>query len=445
VKKTTRARRAKAAPKRAPVKARAAKKPTAKKPTPRPTARAKAPTTKSAAGRAASPRFAAPIAPPLHPMLTGAREYPFVTLDRMKARLVPAGLEPINFGMGDPRELTPEFIKQTLRDSIPPMSSYPLAAGQPALRQACAGWMQRRFGVALDPDRHILPVNGSKEAVFLMALAMVDRDARRRKDIVIIPSPCYPVYESGAVFAGATPYFVPLRSEDEWRFVPERVPARVWERAALLWLTTPHNPTGSVSPPELTGRVLATARRHGTWVASDEAYSEIWFDRAPGTTLQLGLENVVVLHTLSKRSAMTGFRSGFMAGDPRLIEALRRFRPNVGNATPDFVQAAAIAAWNDDAHPEEQRARYAEKRAIVLGHFRARGWTVEASEATFYLWLKAPGGDDVAFVEALLRAGLVCMPGSFMGRGGEGFVRFALVPTVEQCREAVRRLAGVRG
>jgi acetylornithine aminotransferase len=363
----------------------------------------------------------------------------------MRQRLCPPGLEVINFGMGDPRERTPEFIRQTLRDSVPEMSSYPAAAGQPALRAACARWVQRRFGVDLDPERHLLPANGTKEAVFTLALAVVDRSGANGKDTVIIPTPAYPVYESGALFAGARVHAVPLRSEDGWRFVPERVPAEVWERAALLWLTTPHNPTGAVSPPELTARVLATARRHGTWVASDEAYSEIWFDTAPGSTLQHGLDNVLALHTLSKRSAMTGFRSGFMAGDPRLIDALRRFRPNLGVATPDFVQAAAIAAWDDDAHPAEQRARYAEKRGLVLGHFRERGWTVEASEASFYLWLKAPGGDDVRFVETLLGAGLVCMPGSFMGPGGEGYVRFALVPTPAQCREAVERLQGVAG
>jgi acetylornithine aminotransferase len=388
---------------------------------------------------------AAPVAPPLHPLLAGEREYPFVTLDKMRQRLCPPGLEVINFGMGDPRERTPEFIKQALRAAVPEMSSYPLAAGQPALRAACARWVERRFGVTLDPDRHVLPANGTKEAVFSLALAVVDRDRPGGKDTVILPTPAYPVYESGALFAGARVATVPLRSEDGWRFVPERVPDEVWARAALLWLTTPHNPTGAVSPPELTARVLATARRHGVWVASDEAYSEIWFDAAPGSTLQHGLDNVLALHTLSKRSAMTGFRSGFMAGDPRLIDALRRFRPNLGAATPDFVQAAAIAAWDDDAHPAEQRARYAGKRALMLAHFRERGWAVEASEASFYLWLRAPGGDDVAFVEALLRAGLVCMPGSFMGPGGEGFVRFALVPTPEQCREAVERLREVTG
>jgi len=156
--------------------------------------------------------------------------------------------------------------------------------------------------------------------------------------------------------------------------------------------------------------------------------------------LECGMDNVIALHTLSKRSAMTGYRSGFMAGDRRLIKVLHKFRPNVGVATPEFVQRAAIAAWQDDAHPSEQRGVFAAKRMLVMDEFRRRGWTVEASEATFYLWAKAPGGDDVAFVEKLMGIGIIATPGSFMGTGGEGFVRWALVPTVDDCREAVERL-----
>ena len=156
--------------------------------------------------------------------------------------------------------------------------------------------------------------------------------------------------------------------------------------------------------------------------------------------LECGLDNVIAFHTLSKRSAMTGYRSGFMAGDRRLIDALRRFRPNVGVATPEFVQRAAVAAWSDDAHAAQQRALYAEKRSLVLGEFRRRGWTVEASTATFYLWVRAPGGDDVAWVERLMKRGIVPAPGSFFGEAGKGYVRWALVPTLEQCKEAMSRL-----
>jgi len=384
-------------------------------------------------------RAADAAAPPLNPLLVGGGEYPFVRLERRLRELVPPGVEPVNFSMGDPREETPAFIRDALRGAVPAVSSYPAVAGQPALRAAFTGWFERRFGVRLDPERHALPANGTKEAVFLMALAVVGRDGDARRTVVI-PSPAYPVYEPAARFAGAEVHRVPLRSADGWRFAPERVDDAVWRRTALLWLNSPHNPTGAVLDRDALARVAELARRHGFWVVADEAYAELYFDGAPHSMLECGLENVVALHTLSKRSAMTGYRSGFIAGDPRMIAALRRFRPNVGVATPDFVQAAAIAAWNDDAHAGEQRARYAAKRALFLDCFARRGWRVEASEATFYLWLAAPGGDDIAFVERLLRIGLVTLPGSYLGEAGAGFVRFALVPTLAGCREAVARL-----
>jgi acetylornithine aminotransferase len=374
---------------------------------------------------------------PLNPLL-GGREYPFVVLERKRKELVPAGLEVINFSIGDPRERTPAFIRETLRQSVPEVSSYPAVAGMSELRAACAGWLERRFGTRLDPETEILPVNGTKEAVFLMALAVIGRgDAR---DTVVIPTPAYPVYETGARFAGAEVHFARLTSEDGWRFDPDRVPDSVWRRAALLWLNYPHNPTGALLDRVAFDRVAERARRHGFWVASDEAYAEIYFGAPPPSMLGCGTENVIAFHTLSKRSAMTGYRSGFMAGDRRLIEGLRRFRPHVGVATPEFVQRAAIAAWSDDAHTAEQRALYDAKRRLFLDDFARRGWRLEGSEATFYLWVAAPGGDDVAFVERLMRVGVLATPGSFLGQGGEGFIRFALVPTLEQCRQAIERL-----
>lgn len=395
------------------------------------------PGTPAPPGPAAGPGEAAP----LHPLLAGEREYPFVTLDRRRDALAPPGVRVLNFGIGDPREETPPFIREALRDAVPVMSSYPAAAGRAELRAACAAWLARRFGVAADPERDVLPANGTKEAVFSLALAVVDPAAEKR--VVVIPTPAYPVYDSGARFAGAEVHGVPLRSEDGWRFAPERVPEAVWRRTALLWLNSPHNPTGATLDLEDLARVHALARRHGFWIAADEAYAEVYFERVPPSMLQVGFDHVLAFHTLSKRSAMTGFRSGFLCGDPRLVAALRRFRPNLGVATPDFVQAAAIAAWRDDAHPADQRARYAVKRRLMLDYFAARGWRVEASEASFYLWMRAPGGDDVGFVERVLRVGVVAMPGSYLGAGGEGFVRWALVPTPEDCREAIARLEGV--
>ena len=378
-------------------------------------------------------------APPLNPLLTGLVDYPFVRLEGRRKELVPPGLEPIDFSLGDPREETPEFIREALRRAVPVVSSYPAVAGQPGLRAAFTGWFERRFGVRLDPETQVLPANGTKEAAFLMAFAVVGREAGPRRTVVI-PSPAYPVYEPAARFAGAEPWRAPLRSEDGWRFDPERVPEEVWRRTALLWLNSPHNPTGATLDRPALERVAALARRHGFWVAADEAYAELYFETPPHSMLECGLENVVALHSLSKRSAMTGYRSGFIAGDPRLIAALRRFRPRVGVATPDFVQSAAIAAWSDDAHAAEQRARYAAKRTLFLDFFARRGWRIEASEATFYLWLAAPGGDDVAFMERLLRIGLVVLPGSYLGAAGAGFVRFALVPTLADCGAAIERL-----
>ena len=382
---------------------------------------------------------------PLNPILTGPGEYPFVTLDHMRRALAPPDLRVIHFGMGDPREETPEFIRTALRDGITPVSSYPASVGQPELRAAAARWFQRRFGVELDPDRHLLPANGTKEAVFLMALAVVGRGGDDERRTVVVPTPAYPVYEPGARFAGADVHLVPLRSDEGWRFDPDRVPDEVWARTALLWLNYPHNPTGAMLTRADYERVSERARTFGFWVASDEAYTEVWFDARPRSILECGLDNAVALHTLSKRSAMTGYRSGFIAGDERLITALRRFRPNVGVATPDFVQQAAIAAWDDDAHADRQRERYAAKRSLLRDYFARRGWAIEASEATFYLWMKAPGGDDVAFVRELLRAGVVATPGSFMGEAGAGFVRWALVPTLVDCREALTRLDAVAG
>ena len=391
-----------------------------------------------------APRPAAHISipGPLNPLLEGPGEYPFVRLDRRAAELVPAGVTAINFSIGDPRERTPAFIRETLCAAVPEVSSYPAVAGVPELRAAAAGWVQRRFGVMVDPDSELLPVNGTKEGVFLLAFAVLGRSSER--NLVVIPTPAYPVYGPAAQFAGGEPYFVPLRSADGWKFRLDSVPESIWQRTALLWLNTPHNPTGATLALPALATIAEHARRHGYWVASDEAYAEVFFDDAPHSMLECGTDNVIAFHTLSKRSAMTGYRSGFMAGDARLIAALRRFRPKVGVATPEFVQRAAIAAWNDDAHAADQRALYRAKRELMLAAFTARGWQVEASEATFYLWARVPEGDDVACVERLMRAGVIATPGSFLGEAGRGFVRWALVPTIEQCREALERMEGIR-
>ncbi len=377
----------------------------------------------------------------MNPLLLGGGEYPFLRLQRIKEALLPQAIRPIDFSIGDPREETPEFIRETLRNAVSAVSSYPAVAGLSELRAACGRWLERRFGARLDPETQILPANGTKEAVFLLAFAVTGRDATR--DTVVIPTPAYPVYEAGARFAGAAVHFAPLAARDGWRFDPATVPDEIWRRTALLWLNYPHNPTGATFSPAGYARVHECARRFGFWVASDEAYADIYFGDPPPSMLESGTDHVLALHTLSKRSAMTGYRSGFMAGDERLIAALKRFRPNVGVATPDFVQRAAIAAWSDDEHPIDLRERYGVKRELFLDALARRGWSIAGSEATFYLWIHAARGDDVGLTERLMRAGLVALPGSFLGAGGEGYVRWALVPTLAECREAIVRLDSV--
>jgi succinyldiaminopimelate transaminase len=376
---------------------------------------------------------------PRHPAFKTLATYPFVRLEEAKRSAAARGIRIIDFGMGDPQERTPARIRQALLDGVPDRASYPPAAGTPALRKAMVGWMNRRFGVGLDPELHVLPSNGSKEAVYLLHQAVVDPWGERR--IVLIPDPAYPVYEIGTLFAGGVPEFVPLR--ESRGFLPDldAIPSSTWKRTALLWLNYPHNPTGAIAGLALYRQALALAREHGFWVASDEAYSELWFDAPPVSAIQAGIEGLVVLNTLSKRSAMTGYRSGLIAGDPELIGMLRTVRPSQGVATPLFVQQAAITAWEDESHVAEQRELYRAKRAVLLPALERKGIRVAGSVATFYIWMAVPAGEtSESFATRLLEHGLVLTPGSYFGREGEGYVRMALVPTLELCREAAEIL-----
>jgi succinyldiaminopimelate transaminase len=364
----------------------------------------------------------------LSPVLAGLRTYPFVRLTEAKRRLAAAGVEVIDFGIGEPREETPAFIREALADALEPVSTYPLAEGLPELRGAVAAWIARRFGVALDPEIAVVPTFGSKEAVFHLAQVAGG-------DLVLVPQPAYPVYERGAVFAGRQVVELPLGAPD---FLPDldAVPADVWARTAILWLNYPNNPTAATAPLSLYERAAALAREHDFVLASDEAYSELYFGADPPVSaLQLAdLTNVAVFNTLSKRSSMPGYRSGFVAGDPEVIAALKRYRPNVGVAPPEFVQRAAAAAWGDEAHVERVRAGYRAKRDVLLPALEARGMRHAGGDATFFLWLV--GGDH----EALLDRGLVLAPGGYFGPAGEGYLRLALVPTLAECERAAALL-----
>ncbi|MDX6411175.1 MAG: N-succinyldiaminopimelate aminotransferase [Gaiellaceae bacterium] len=372
----------------------------------------------------------------LSPVLSSLQTYPFVRLDEAKAAARARGVELIDFGMGDPIEPTPAFIQQALVDALPLTAGYPRAPGLPELRGAIAAWLERRFGAEVDPERELIPTYGSKEAIFLFPLVACSPE----KDVVVIPEPAYPVYERGAQFAGAEPRFVPLREENAWLPDLDAIDDETWERCAIFWVNYPHNPTGAVAPRAFYEELAARAREHGFYLASDEAYTELWFDEPPGSAVQLADRgNVVVFQTLSKRSSMTGYRSGFICAEPELADALRSFRPNVGTAPQEFVQRASVAAWSDEAHVEEGRALYARKRALLAPALPplARG----ASVASFYLWFAVPDGEtSEAFATRLLEHGVVVAPGSYFGPSGEGYARLALVPDEEACARAAEIL-----
>jgi aspartate/methionine/tyrosine aminotransferase len=257
-------------------------------------------------------------------------------------------------------------------------------------------------------------------------------------------TPVYGVYARSARFAGGVSDPVTLRDDQGWRLHLDALPAERLDRACLAWLNHPHNPTGATSDHDHLRASVEVARRHDLLLASDECYQELWFDEPAPSVLEVAdddLTGVLAVVSLSKRSGMTGYRSGAMIGDPELIARLKQLRPNLGTASPDFVQAAAIAAWSDQDHVDERRAVFAAKRDVVLPFLAEQGIEVSASQATFYVWFRAPGGDDQAYAEALLAARIIATPGRAFGPGGRGHLRLALVPTVDGCRAAVDRWA----
>jgi succinyldiaminopimelate transaminase len=370
------------------------------------------------------------------PALRATGAYPFVKLEQAKRRLAAEGVELIDFGKGDPMEATDPAIRKALVESLEERMGYPLAEGLPELREAIAGWCAQRFGVELDPDAEIVPTYGSKEAIFLLAQVVVDRDSEKR--LVLTTEPGYPVPDRGAAFAGADIAQLPLL--ESHAFLPDldAVDGDMWARAAIVWINYPNNPTGAVAPLDFLSRLGRLSREYDFLVAADEAYTELWFDEPPHSALEVRDEgNIAVFNTLSKRSSMTGYRSGFVAADPELVTALKQFRPSVGTAPQEFVQRASIVAWTDEAHVERTREIYRRKRDILVPVLERKGIRVTGSAATMYLWLEVPGEQSSEeFAAGLLEHGLIVSPGSFFGAAGEGYWRVALVPTEDECRRA---------
>ncbi|MEY2657326.1 MAG: hypothetical protein RJB64_871 [Pseudomonadota bacterium] len=390
----------------------------------------------------------------MNPLLSRLQPYPFERLRQLFAGITPSPQhKAISLGIGEPRHATPPFILEALTRAFPALASYPLTAGSPELRQACVGWLHRRYGVTLDPATQLLPVNGSREALFSFAQTVVNPTASARP-LVICPNPFYQIYEGAALLAGAQPYFVPSRAERnfavDWRSVPDDV----WADAQLVYVCSPGNPTGAVMPLEEWAMLFELSDRHGFVIASDECYSEIYFrDEPPLGGLEaahrLGRDdyrNLIAFTSLSKRSNAPGLRSGFVAGDAQWIKHYLLYRTYHGSAMSGMVQAASIEAWNDESHVDSNREQYRAKFAQVTPVLQ-QVLDVQLPDAAFYLWAAVPGGDDQAFARDLLaQYNVTVLPGSFLARESAGFnpgrgrIRMALVAETAECLEAAHRI-----
>jgi len=389
----------------------------------------------------------------MNPLLQRLQPYPFERLKQLFSTVTPsAKYPPISLGIGEPRHATPQLVLDALAASTEALSSYPATAGLPALRQSCANWVQRRYGLALNPDAQILPINGSREALFAFAQTVVD--GSKAGATVVCPNPFYQIYEGAALLAGAQAFYAPsdpaLNFNVDWGKVPEAV----WKNTQLLFVCSPGNPTGSVMPLADWKTLFELSDRYGFVIASDECYSEIYFrEEAPlgglEASYKLGrtdYKNLVAFTSLSKRSNVPGMRSGFVSGDANLLKQFLLYRTYHGSAMSGMVQAASIAAWDDEAHVVANRDMYRQKFAAVTP-LLAKVLDVKLPDAGFYLWAAVPGGDDQAFAKDLLaQYNVTVLPGSFLARESQGFnpgagrIRMALVAETQECMQAAKRI-----
>ncbi|MCW8165157.1 succinyldiaminopimelate transaminase [Verminephrobacter aporrectodeae subsp. tuberculatae] len=392
----------------------------------------------------------------MNPLLSHLHPYPFERLRQLFSGVdLPTAYRPISLGMGEPRHPAPPFIADALNRSVGGLAQYPATTGAPPLRAAFSAWLKLRYALTLDPATQVLPVNGSREALFAFAQTVVD--ASRDRPVVVCPNPFYQIYEGAALLAGATPHYAPCDPARNFAVDWDAVPDSVWQRTQLLYVCSPGNPTGAVMPLDEWRKLFALSERYGFVIASDECYSEIYFRDTPPlgglqAAAQLGrsdFRNLLTFTSLSKRSNVPGLRSGFVAGDAALIRAFLLYRTYHGSAMSPLVQAASIAAWGDEQHVQENRARYREKFSRVTPMLAAV-MQVALPDAGFYLWAKVPdalGMDDAEFARALLaQYNVTVLPGSYLAREAEGGnpgaqrVRMALVAETDECVEAASRI-----
>jgi N-succinyldiaminopimelate aminotransferase len=393
----------------------------------------------------------------MNPLLARLHPYPFERWRELSADIVPPpGLRPISLGIGEPRHAAPALIGEALLRALPGLASYPATRGEPALREAIAGWVQRRYGVTIDPGTQVLPVNGSREALFAFAQTVID--PTRPGATVVCPNPFYQIYEGAALLAGAQTFFVPSLPERNFAADWAAVDAATWARTQLLYVCSPGNPTGAVMPLAEWQVLFELSDRHGFVIASDECYSEIYFGDEPPHGPPVGsleaaralgrggFRRLVAFTSLSKRSNVPGLRSGFVAGDRELIQAFLLYRTYHGSAMGPLVQAASTAAWGDEIHVEANRALYRAKFAQVVP-LLAPVLDVAMPDAGFYLWAAVPGGDDIAYARGLLaQYNVNVLPGRLLAREvggrnpGTGRIRLALVAPQHECVEAAQRI-----
>ena len=378
----------------------------------------------------------------MNPRLSSLQAYPFERLRDLLAGVHPPALPLIDFSIGEPRHPAPALVVESIIEHLHGLAEYPKVLGADTLREAIAAWASRRFTLPegfLDPEKHILPANGSREALFSVAQALTDSGSG--KDLILLPNPFYQIYEGAAILAGAQPYYLNCEASGQPDY--RAVAPEIWQRCALLYVNSPHNPTGAALQAEDWDFLVATARQYDFILAADECYSEIYFDTPPAGVLSAAarsgsLSKVLAFHSLSKRSSIPGARSGFVAGDAELLAAFRLYRTYLGNAMPPFIQAASAAAWGDEKHVIAMREDYAEKFAAaaeILGDLLP----VERPDGGFYLWLQV--GDGEAFTRDLYAVQHVrCLPGSYLARAAHGAhpgverVRIALVGPLDICR-----------
>ena len=389
----------------------------------------------------------------MNPLLGALHPYPFERLRALTADITPAArFNPITLGIGEPKHATPALITEALIASLSGLASYPATAGEPALREACAAWVLRRYGVTLSAATQVLPVNGSREALFALAQTVVD--PTRDGATVICPNPFYQIYEGAALLAGAQTVFANSDPQRNFAIHWQKIDAATWARTQLLYVCSPGNPTGAVMSLSEWRQLFELSDRHGFVIASDECYSEIYFrDKSPLGSLQaakaLGRDHfkrLIAFTSLSKRSNVPGMRSGFVAGDAELIKAFLLYRTYHGSAMSPPVQRASIAAWNDEDHVVANRRLYRTKFAQVTP-LLAQVLDVKLPDAGFYLWAAVPGADDVAYARGLLaQYNVTVLPGSLLARvahgvnPGAGRIRMALVASPEECLEAAQRI-----